>query len=229
VRLLLFDLDGTVLRSVQGSAAFHAAVHDVFGVEVDLHAMRPDGKTDPMIVRELLRARGVEVELDRATLEVFETCLAERMSAALTSGIMRVEAIPGVRAVLEALAGDPGCALAVLTGNLERAARLKLRAAALNGFFAVGAFGSDSAVRAELPDVVRTRFRARTGIDVPPSDCVIIGDTPLDHAAATANGMPSVLIASGRTPLAELACLTPATTFPDWNDAAAIQRALGAS
>jgi phosphoglycolate phosphatase len=224
VKLLLFDLDGTVLRSVAGAAPFHAAMRETFGVEVDLHAIRPDGKTDPLIIAELLARRGVRAALDGATLAAFEARLAARMAAALASGAARVEAIPGVRPVLEALAHDARFALGVLTGNLERPARLKLRAAGLDGLLARGAFGSDGAARAALPDVARARFRVEAGLDVRREDCVIVGDTPLDHAAAEANGMPCVLVASGRTPFADLARLDPAAVFPDWTDAAAIRR-----
>jgi phosphoglycolate phosphatase-like HAD superfamily hydrolase len=126
------------------------------------------------------------------------------------------------------LAHDRRFASAVLTGNLLGAAELKLRAAGLADFFAVGAFGSDHVLRAALPDVARERFRARTGHDVTRGNCVIIGDTPLDHATAVANDMPAILIATGRIPFDELARLRPAAVFTDWSDGPAIQGALAA-
>ena len=190
--------------------------------------MRPDGKTDPAIVAELLALAGVMTTVDTATLARLERALATRLAAAIDCGATTVDAVPGVRPVLEALADDPRFASAVLTGNLVGAAELKLRAAGLADFFAVGAFGSDSALRAALPDVARDRFRAHTGHDVRREDCVIIGDTPLDHAAAAANGMPAVLIAAGRIPFDELAELRPAAVFADWRDGAAIHAALAA-
>jgi len=113
-----------------------------------------------------------------------------------------------------------------LTGNLERAAELKLGAAGLARFFPIGAFGSDHADRHVLPEIARARHRVLSGVDVPLADCVIIGDTPLDHAAAHCNGMACVLIASGRIPLEELVALAPAAAFGDWSDAAAIHAAL---
>jgi phosphoglycolate phosphatase-like HAD superfamily hydrolase len=213
VKLLLFDLDGTILhaRHTPGRVPFDLAMRDTFDVEVELARMRPDGAS---------------IEVDVALLARLERTLAAHLDDAITSGATRVEPVPGVRTVLETLAGDPRFASAVLTGNLVGAADLKLRAAGLADFFAVGAFGSDSALRAALPDVARDRFRAHTGHDVRREDCVIIGDTPLDHAAAVANGMPAVLIATGRIPYAELAALEPAAVFPDWSDGEAIHRAL---
>jgi phosphoglycolate phosphatase-like HAD superfamily hydrolase len=228
VKLLLFDLDGTILHATHtpGRVPFDLAMRDTFDVDVELARMRPDGKTDPAIAAELLALAGARVELDVATLARLEQALATRLAAAIESGSTRVEAVPGARAVLEALSDDPRFASAVLTGNLVGAAELKLRAAGLAEFFAVGAFGSDHALRAALPDVARARFQARTGHEVTRRDCVIIGDTPLDHAAAAANDMPAVLIATGRIPFDELARLRPAAVFADWSDGRAIQDAL---
>ena len=228
MKLLLFDLDGTILHATHthGFEPFSATMRETFGVAVDLHAMRPDGKTDPLIIAELLGLAGVTVGPDADALRAFEERLAVRFGEALARGTTRVDPIPGVRATLEALARDPRFALAVLTGNLERTAHMKLQAAGLAEFFRVGAFGSDSAERAALPEIARQRFRERTGVSVPLGACVIIGDTPLDHVAAERNAMPCVLIASGRTPLDELARLAPAAAFADWSDAAAIHAAL---
>ena len=228
MKLLLFDLDGTVLhaRHTPGCVPFDLAMRDVFGVDVALHRMRPDGKTDPLIIAELLAMVGIDDPVDAGTLGAFHARLATRLAEALACGATRVEAVPGVRALLEEIARDPRFGLAVLTGNLEAAAELKLRAAGLEKFFPVGAFGSDAARRAALPEVARERFRNRTGIDVPLADCVIIGDTPLDHAAAERNGMACVLVASGRIGLDELLALSPAAAFGDWSDASAISSAL---
>lgn len=230
MKLLLFDLDGTILhaRHAPGRVPFDLAMRDAFDVEVELARMRPDGKTDPAIAAELLALAGAAIELDVALLARLERALATRLADAIATGTTKVEAVPGARTVLETLAGDERFASAVLTGNLVGAADLKLRAAGLAEFFAVGAFGSDSALRAALPDVARERFRARTGHDVRREDCVIIGDTPLDYAAAAANDMPAILIATGRIPYDELARLEPAAVFSDWCDGAAIHRALTA-
>ena len=228
MKLLLFDLDGTVLHATHtpGCVPFDLAMHDVFGVEVALHRMRPDGKTDPLIVAELLTLAGASVTVDVATLQRFHERLGARLAAAIGTGATKVDAVPGVRRLLDRVVHDDRFALAVLTGNLEAAAALKLRAAGLDAFFPVGAFGSDHAERGALPEIARARHRLRSGVDVPLGDCVIIGDTALDHAAAVCNGMDSVLVASGRVPLEDLLALGPAAAFGDWSDADAIHGAL---
>jgi len=202
------------------------AMHDVFGVEVSIRRMRPDGKTDPRIVEELLALAEASVTVDEEMLGHFHDRLGVRLAAAIAGGATTVEALPGVRRLLDLIARDERFALGVLTGNLQAAAELKLRAAGLDTFFPVGAFGSDHAERGLLPEIARQRHRALSGIDVPLADCVIIGDTPLDHAAAACNGMESVLVASGRIPLDDLLALRPAAAFGDWSDADAIHGAL---
>lgn len=228
MKLLLFDLDGTVVRSTHGAAPFNVIMQEMFGIDTSATGLRFDGKTDPLIIAELLEHAGVGDACEAAMLRDFEIRLAARLSEALERGTTRVEAIPGVRLTLERLAADPDFALATLTGNFERSARVKLAAAGLAEFFAVGAFGSDAARRAALPEVARERFRRHTGVDVPIGDCVIVGDTPLDHGAADENGMPCVLIATGRTPLADLEACRPAAVFTDWSDPGAIHAALRA-
>ncbi len=228
MKLLLFDLDGTVVRSTRGAAPFTATMHEMFGIDTSATGLRFDGKTDPLIIAELLEHAGVTGECEAAILRDFEARLATRLATALASGTTKVEAIPGVCATLDRLAADPAFALATLTGNFERTARVKLAAAGLAEFFTVGAFGSDAARRAALPEVARERFRRHSGADVPLADCVIIGDTPLDHRAADENGMPCILVATGRTPLAELEACRPAAVFADWTDPGAIHAALRA-
>ncbi len=228
MKLLLFDLDGTILHATHGAGhvPFEQAMCDVFDVEVSIRRIRPDGKTDPLIVRELLALAGSDVAPDAGALERFHERLGTRLAAAIAAGTTRVEPVPGVRRLLERVARDERFALAVLTGNFAAAAELKLRAAGLEAFFPVGAFGSDHAERAVLPEIARVRHCARSGVDVALGDCVIIGDTPLDHAAAARNGMDSVLVASGRIPLEDLLALRPAAAFGDWSDADAIHGAL---
>lgn len=228
MKLLLFDLDGTILHATHtpGRVPFDLAMRDVFAVDVALRAMRPDGKTDPRIVAELLATVGVTAPVDAATMAAFHARLGARLAEAIAGGATRVEPVPGVRRLLDTVAADDRFALAVLTGNLEEAAERKLRAAGLDGFFPVGAFGSDHAERHELPEIARARHCAQTGAELPLADCVIIGDTPLDHAAALRNGMACVLVASGRHALEELLPLAPAAAFGDWSDAAAIHAAL---
>src|SRR6202023_2482756 len=105
---------------------------------------------------EQIGARRCETDLARA-LELYLEELERQLEPAL------VVPKPGVSVLLEALAQDPRVTLGLLTGNLERGARLKLAPPDYNRYFPFGAFGSDSADRYELPAVAVTRARERTG------------------------------------------------------------------
>ncbi|HYH82854.1 MAG TPA: hypothetical protein VEX86_23880, partial [Longimicrobium sp.] len=55
-RLILFDIDGTLLSADgAGKRAVHAALMDVFGTTGPIGGYSFGGRTDPEIVRHLLR------------------------------------------------------------------------------------------------------------------------------------------------------------------------------
>ena len=175
------------------------------------------GRTDRWIVGEAARLTGSAV--DRAAFaprycEIVEEELARR----------RPRALPGVRALLEALAGRADVALGLGTGNFRRAAFLKLEACGLGGYFAGGGFGDEHADRAA---VLRDGARAigwREG-----ERLAVIGDTEHDVRAAREVGAAAVAVASGATPLAELAALAPDAALPGLGDLeASLAAVLGA-
>jgi phosphoglycolate phosphatase-like HAD superfamily hydrolase len=108
---------------------------------------------------------------------------------------------PGIVEVLEELDAREGVRLAVLTGNLEPIAHLKLARAGLGRFFehGQGGFGSDSEDRLDLPAIARRRAGGH-----PRADTVVIGDTPRDIACARADGVRCVAVATGPYSAAEL-------------------------
>jgi phosphoglycolate phosphatase len=106
----------------------------------------------------------------------------------------------------------------VVTGNLEVTGRLKLEAAGLGHYIGPGAFGSDSARRADLPGIAMERWQAHLKRPVYPDDCVIVGDTPRDLDAARENGMKCLLVGTGRYPVEELELLDPDDFLADFTD-----------
>jgi phosphoglycolate phosphatase-like HAD superfamily hydrolase len=197
--LLLFDVDGTLLlRAAEAHKdAFHVALREVFGIE-DATAFKvaTPGKTDLQIAREVLLQAGFDPRVidDRvdALGEAWVRAHAERQRD------IADRVAPGMRELLEWLAGQDGARLSLLTGNLEPIARLKLHRAQLGDFFprGQGAFGSDSEDRAELPAIARRRA-GRGGEPYPQARTAVIGDTPLDVACARADGVRAVAVATG--------------------------------
>jgi phosphoglycolate phosphatase len=202
--LLLFDIDGTLLlKATRAHAqAVVEAVRAVYGPEE-----RPDvkieaaGRTDLDIARQLALLGGVGPKRFDAGRDDFRAAAVEAY-ARLVEDDLSAHVAPGVIDVLETLAARDGVRLAVLTGNLEPIAHLKLARAGLGRFFerGQGGFGSDHEDRLELPAIAR----ARAG-GYPREQTVIIGDTPRDIACARADGLRCIAVATGRFAAAELA------------------------
>jgi phosphoglycolate phosphatase len=201
--LLLFDIDGTLLlKATRAHAqAVVEAVRAVYSPEE-----RPDvkieaaGRTDLDIARQLALLGGVTPERFDAGRDDFRAAAVEAY-ARLCEDDLSAHVAPGVIDVLGTLTARDGVRLAVLTGNLEPIAHLKLARAGLGGFFerGQGGFGSDHEDRLELPAIAR----ARAG-GYPREQTVIIGDTPRDIACARADGVRCIAVATGPFAVEEL-------------------------
>ena len=133
-----------------------------------------------------------------------------------------VRAKPGVLPLLEALGREPGVTLALLTGNLEPCARLKLEPLGANRFFAFGAYGSDDEDRYRLASVALARAREATGIAFAGQEAVIVGDSVHDVLCGRGVGVRAVAVATGKTAASTLAEAGPDALLPDFSDTAAV-------
>ncbi|HEU4565164.1 MAG TPA: HAD family hydrolase [Gemmatimonadaceae bacterium] len=227
MKLVLFDIDGTILWSDgAGKRAFGAALVEVFG-HIDYGSYRFDGKTDPQIGRELLRIAGhPEEHIDAGMPRLLERYL-EGLRVEVADPEHHTHVFPGVEALLDALEARPDVVLGLLTGNLREGAAIKLRAAGIDPVrFRVGAFGSDHERRPELPAIAQRRAREELGVHVPGDRVVVIGDTPADVECGRALGARAIAVATGRYSVEELLAHAPAAAFPDLTDTAAVMRAI---
>ena len=206
MRLLLFDIDGTLLTcGGQPRPLFAAALREVFGTSGDVDSYDFSGKTDPRIVFDLMRGEGVsEAEIAAGTPLVRDAYLG-RLERELDP--KRVRVFPGVVELLEALApraaaGD--CHLALLTGNWERGAGIKLGSVGLDRHFEWGSFGDDCLDRRMLPPIALAKAAERYGRRFAPDAAWIVGDSLLDVDCARAHGIPCLGVATGRTPAVAL-------------------------
>jgi phosphoglycolate phosphatase-like HAD superfamily hydrolase len=224
-RLVLFDIDGTLLSAGGVSArALEAALAETFGTAGPAAGYDYSGKTDPQIVRELMRGAG----FDDPVIEERRPLALERYRACLADWIRpeHVRAKPGVLPLLEALGREPGVKLGLLTGNLEPCARLKLEPIGANRFFAFGAFGSDDEDRYRLAPVALARAREATGIAFEGREAVIVGDSVHDVLCGRGVGVRAVAVATGKTAASTLADAGADALLPDFSDAAASLRAI---
>ncbi|HWS52851.1 MAG TPA: haloacid dehalogenase-like hydrolase [Pyrinomonadaceae bacterium] len=235
LRILLWDIDGTLIRSVRAGAFKEYTIpvlESVFGTAGRLAEMSVSGMTDLQIVAEALAGEGFTPEQIRGRVaDLRERYLAEleRASSDLSRGPL-FELLPGVREVLEAAEASPRYRSALLTGNVEPAAHLKLRLMGLTEFFRLpGAFGDDSHDRRDLPRLAQERIRRHMGFDLRPSQFIVIGDTPNDIACARHFGARAVGVGTGRmNSLATLAPHAPDALLPDLSDTGLVMRTLDA-
>jgi phosphoglycolate phosphatase-like HAD superfamily hydrolase len=199
-KLVLFDIDGTILLS--GGAGRRALVRVITtaGADPDVFGkIRFDGKTDPQIIVELLREAGHEWSGQQ---EMIET-LSDQYLDLLESELAAKDAppptlMPGVTTLLDALHQDERATLGLVTGNLARGAALKLRSVGLDPErFVIGAFGSDSPHRPDLPAIAADRAKPLFGHAPSGHDVVIIGDTPADVTCGQAIGARAIGVATG--------------------------------
>ena len=200
--LLLFDIDGTLVSGATDAHrdAMHEAitiVHSVDATRVLGRPPAPAGRTDPEIARAILLDAGVSAErIDDRADAVREQCC--RAYARLCPEDLHETVLPGVQNLLERLSARREVKLALLTGNYEAVARLKLARAGIGRYFpgGEGAFGSDAEDRAALPAIARRRAGA-VGEPHPRELTIVIGDTPRDIACARADELPCLAVATG--------------------------------
>ena len=217
-RLVLFDIDGTLTRSHNGYIPFNEAIMKTFGLPGDIRAIVPDGNTDPLILEEVFAVAQMEAKITEESWQNFAENLKQSYSGAIQRGLTRIMPLPGVVELVEELSRVQGLCQGIVTGNLEVIARLKLESAGLGPYFNLGAYGSDSRSRADLPRIAKERWEEKIGRSVPSDHCVIVGDTPKDLEAARKNQMKCLLVGTGRYPFEELAFFEPDAYLSDFTD-----------
>lgn len=228
MRLILWDVDGTLLRAGPAAAEiFTEAVAAVVGVDATGHGVTMSGKTDPQIAGEILDRLGVSEAAARQAVPAILDRLADRLAAHLDRVQREGRVLPGVPELLARLAAE-GARQTLLTGNIAANARAKTAALGLDGWFdwRIGAFGSDHGDRAELVAVAHRRAAATVG--APPEVTWVIGDTPADLACARAGQARCLLVATGRFARAELAGSGADAVVDDLSDTEAVARLLRA-
>jgi phosphoglycolate phosphatase-like HAD superfamily hydrolase len=211
--VLLFDIDGTLLHA--GGAGRRAVVR-VFGERFTRHEVFDDVRFHGMTDRAIVRGGLVRAGLDADEAAIDAICAA--YLAALADEVPRsadFRVMPGVAALLDALAGRSGLAVGLGTGNLRDGARIKLEHARLYHHFPFGGFGCDAEDRSALLGIGAERGARHLGRA--PGDCriIVIGDTPKDVAAAQAIGAESLAVETSGFRGADLLAAGATWAFPD--------------
>jgi phosphoglycolate phosphatase len=218
VKLVLFDIDGTLITSRgAGRRAMRTALERVFGAAGGIDQYDLGGRTDTRIVHDVMGALGWEPARVKDRLDDF----FEAYLAGLTSEIgdgRHVVTLPGVSLVVDRLAQSADVMLGLVTGNIEEGARIKLLPTGLWPHFRIGAYGSDHMDRRRLPSLAARRAHALVGHTFAPTDVVVIGDTPHDIDCARAFGAVAIAVSTGQYTRAALLAEHPDHLFDDLAD-----------
>lgn len=209
MRIVLFDIDGTLIRTGgAGIKAFARTSESVFGLPGGTAHLSFHGRTDTSLVREFLRHHSLPETKENMSrfLDSYLVLLAEMLAE------HPGERCPGVGPFLEACrAMVPKPVIGLLTGNVRLGAELKLRAHGLWEEFSVGGFGDDHEDRNQIAAIARQRAELELGARALDHEVVVIGDTERDVACARAIGARCLAVATGGIPAGDLA-----RSGPDW-------------
>jgi len=221
-RVLLFDIDGTLVHGDgAGRRALEDAFADVLGDASPLATFSFAGMTDPAIVRAGLRARAIDPGRHPELIEAVLAGYLARLPATIAA-TPRFRLHVGVADLLAAIADHPALAIGLGTGNLERGAQHKLEPLGIWERFGFGGYASDSEDRAALLEVGAQRGAARLGTPRERCRVIVIGDTPLDVAAAQAIGAECLGVATSVFAAADLRAAGATVVVDDLTDPAAL-------
>ena len=191
----LFDIDGTLLRDPSRIHyhAFSKACVEILGHPLSLEPISVQGSTDPRILRDAFAAAGIADDAWRPHQP--RLLQAITASVARDAALMQLRVMPGVEDALQQLAAQ-GKLLGVATGNLEQIGWLKLEQAQLRRWFQFGGFSDAHEERADMIAAAAAQARAIAGKR---ASVVVVGDTRSDIAAARANSLPVLAVATGHT------------------------------
>ncbi|HEV3363063.1 MAG TPA: HAD family hydrolase [Acidimicrobiia bacterium] len=202
-RILLFDIDGTLVSTGgAGAAAWKLAFQELHGIPADIGQFTDAGMTDPDVGATTFEAVLGRKATPHELAQLLQRRLEHLPEAVAQSTRYRV--LPGVPERLRQLSRD-GHLLGIITGNGDGAAHIKLQRGGLNRWFTFGAYASAGVDRAGIVRRAVERAEAMIGRDVPNEEIFVIGDTPLDIAAAHAVGCTAVAVATGHFDGAALA------------------------
>ena len=221
MRLVLFDIDGTLLNSEGlGRASMQRALGEIFGSPGN-PAYRYDGKTDKQIVRDVMRLEGHTDEHIDSRMDSLILLYLEGLRVGAKSGKFNVRPHVGVVELLDALDAREDVVLGLLTGNVEAGAKVKLTAAGIDpNRFRVNAYGSDHENRPQLPAIAKRRASETLGLDIAGERIVVIGDTPADIECGRSLGAKAIGVATGHYTVEQLEAHNPYAAFPSLGDTA---------
>ena len=227
-KLVLFDIDGTILLSSgAGRRAIIAALSEDIGTHQAWDRIRFDGKTDPQILVELLEAAGHAGDPEEDRVREFGKKYVSLLREELSRPGHRTTLMPGILPLLDRVELEEYTVPGLLTGNFAEGAALKLESGGIDPRrFRVGAYGSDSPRRVELPPIAARRAEPLFGRVPTGHEVVIVGDTPADVTCGQCIGARAIGVATGAYSTTELKEAGAHAVFTDLSETEAVLDAI---
>jgi phosphoglycolate phosphatase len=209
VRLVLFDVDGTLIHTGRaGVRAFAKTFATEFNALDGVEKINFAGRTDVNIVRELFGFHNIPPTPENFQ-RFFERYIFWLDQIIPHSGGGPCRGVPEFLNGLRVLSNPP--MLGLLTGNIRLGAEIKLRRYQLWEFFETGAFADDGEDRNQIAVVARERGNRVLGGNLHGEEILVVGDTPHDIRCGHAIGAKVLAVATGGATLRELE-----RHQPDW-------------
>jgi phosphoglycolate phosphatase-like HAD superfamily hydrolase len=209
IRLVLFDIDGTLIRTGgAGEKAFARVFETEFSVPNGTARLHFAGRTDPSIVRDFFLHHQIESSAEnfRRFFDNYVFWLDHML------GQLQGRVLPGVEQMIRDWKSSPQPpVMGLLTGNVRLGAQIKLSHYRLWDFFETGAFGDDHEDRNQIAAIAHERGCRLLNETLRGDQILVIGDTPRDIACARAIGAKALVAATGSYGLEELK-----SHQPDW-------------
>ena len=220
MRIVLFDIDGTLLTTAGAAReSFTRALSEAAGRPIHPNGYSFSGKTDPQIARDILLKNGLpEAALEAAvpeTIRLYLKYFGEQVRRPAGARLL-----PGVHDLLEALAARAATRTALLTGNVEEGARIKLGLFGITRYFdfALSCFGNDDPDRYRLPPLALDRARRALGAGIAGHQLVVVGDSEHDVLCSRTIGARAVAVCTGWTAVEILSAHRPDVLLEDLSD-----------
>ena len=220
--LLLFDIDGTLLRtSGQGVEAMHVVAKRLFGPTFNFDAVTFSGNLDPVIFEQAATACQLENWPDHH--DRFRDAYLDELRQRLAEVAGCAQAMPGVPELLALLRQRNGAGgdviLGLLTGNYTQAVQIKLEAVDIcHDWFTVTAFGDEAPTRPDMVALALDRYQQAHQHKPDPRKVIVIGDTPRDVDCAKVHGCVAFAVATGRYSVEQLRAAGADVAVPDLTD-----------